>query len=54
MADLSKEGCLQLAINAYKRGLYVTKKDAAKAFDVPRTAFTVLEAMSYDVTVEEQ
>ena len=40
MADPSKEGRLQLAIDAYKRGLYATKKDAAKAFDVPRTTFT--------------
>ena len=40
MADPSKEGRLQLAIDAYKRGLYATKKDVAKAFDVPRTTFT--------------
>ena len=40
MADISKEGRMQLALDAYKRGLYPTKKAAAKAFDVPRSTLT--------------
>jgi len=39
MADISKEGRIELAIDAYNKGLYPSKNAAAKAFDVPRRTF---------------
>jgi hypothetical protein len=43
MAELSKEERMQLAIDAYKKGLFKSKTAAAKAFDVPpRTLMTRL------------
>ena len=43
MAELSKEECMQLAIDAYKKGLFKSKSAAAKAFDIPpRTLMTRL------------
>jgi len=39
MADISKEGHMQLALEAYKKGLFSLKTAAAKAFDVPPRTF---------------
>jgi len=39
MADISKEGRMQLALEAYKKGLFPSKTAAAKAFDVPPRTF---------------
>jgi len=39
MADISKEGCMQLALEAYKKGLFPSKTAAVKAFDVPPRTF---------------
>jgi len=39
MADISKEGCMQLALEAYKKSLFSLKTAAAKAFDVPPRIF---------------
>jgi len=39
MADISKEGCMQLALEAYKKDLFLSKTAAAKAFDVPPRTF---------------
>jgi hypothetical protein len=39
MADISNEGRVQLAIDAYKKGLYPSMTTAAKAFDVPLRTF---------------
>jgi len=39
MANISKEGCMQLALKAYKKGLFPSKTAAAKAFDVPPRTF---------------
>ena len=39
IADISKEGHMQLALEAYKKGLFPSKTAAAKAFDVPLRTF---------------
>lgn len=39
MSDISKEGRMQLAVTAYKNGHFVSKRDCAKAFDVPPSIF---------------
>jgi hypothetical protein len=47
MTDNSKEGRLQLALDASKEGLFTSKGAAAKAFDVPpRTLMTRLNGTS--------
>ncbi|KKA21178.1 hypothetical protein T310_4794, partial [Rasamsonia emersonii CBS 393.64] len=38
IADISKEGHMQLAIKAYKKGLFSSKKAAADVFDMPQRA----------------
>jgi len=39
MADISKEWHMQLALEAYKKGLFPSKTAAAKAFDMPPRTF---------------
>ncbi|KKA16913.1 hypothetical protein T310_9471, partial [Rasamsonia emersonii CBS 393.64] len=41
MADISKEGHMQLAIEAYKKDLFSSKKAAADVFDVPQRTLKI-------------
>jgi len=41
MADIFREECLQLALQAYKKGQFPSIQKAADAFDVPKSTLII-------------